>query len=180
MIKIVTVDGQSPSQGISSILAKIKSKLDTESGKISQSSMLWTVKNHVQTIYPNSQHYSPEKVTENSATGRVGVINIDIPGITRAYHDIDIYPKRSKSLTIPLHRDAYGKNARSFQDLFVVKKKNGKAFLARHNGGSIEMMYVLSKHVHQNQDTRLMPSDETLATNIFSRLKAYLTSLNIH
>ena len=52
--------------------------------------------------------------------------------------------------------------------------------MARHNGGSIEMMYVLAKHVHQNQDTRLMPSDETLATNIFSRLKAYLTRVNIH
>ena len=157
----------------------MKSKLDANSGKIAMKSMLASVRAHVQTIYPGSQHYSPEKVTENSATGRVGVIDIDIPGITRAYHDIDIYPKRSKALSIPLHRDAYGKSPKAFNDLFVVKKKDGRGFLARNNGGSIEMMYALRQHVHQKQDKRLMPSDETLADNIFGRIRAYLANANI-
>lgn len=36
-------------------------------------------------------------------------------------------------------------------------------------------LYALKEQVFQKQDSRLMPSDEVLAQNIFSRVKAYLS-----
>jgi hypothetical protein len=95
---------------------------------------LHTVRNHFKTIYPGSTHYAPEKVTIGKPDKNVGEINIDVPGVTRAYHNITIVPKRANYLTIPIHRAAYGLSAKSFPDLFIVRKKNGSAFLARQLG----------------------------------------------
>lgn len=52
-----------------------------------------------------------------------------MPGVTRAYHDLDIRPKFRRALTIPMHREAYGKRASSFDNTFVLKKKNGSRFI---------------------------------------------------
>lgn len=40
-------------------------------------------------------------------------------------------------------------------------------------------MYRLATSVYQNRDKRLMPSDETFANNIFSRIKVYLNRTKI-
>ena len=55
---------------------------------------------------------------------------IDVPGISRAYKDLHITPKFKSRLTIPMHQSAYGKKASSFTNLFFIKKKNKKEFLA--------------------------------------------------
>ena len=105
----------------------------------------------MQTIYPGSKHYDPNKVEPGQASnGSVseGEAQIDIPGITRAYHDLDIRPKFRQSLTIPMHSAAYGKKASEIDGMFVVKKKNGNAFLAKDMGGNLAFMYFLAKHVH--------------------------------
>ena len=47
-----------------------------------------------------------------------------------------------------MHREAFGRSAADFNDLFVVKKKDGKAFLASNNGGNLTMMFFLAKSVH--------------------------------
>lgn len=93
-----------------------------------------------------------------------------MPGASRAYHDIDIRPKAKQSLTIPLHQEAFGKKATDFNNLFVVKTNAGKAFLAMNNGGDLQMMYLLSQHVHQKKDSSIMPSDNTIANEQFGRL----------
>lgn len=59
-----------------------------------------------------------------------------------------------------MHREAFGKKAGDFNDLFVIKRKDGKSFLAKNNGGNLSMMFFLAKHVHQHQDKRLLPSDD--------------------
>lgn len=58
-----------------------------------------------------------------------GSVDIDVPGVTRAYHDMDIRPKFRRALTIPIHRSSYGKRASSFDNTFVLKKKDGKRFI---------------------------------------------------
>lgn len=175
MIKITTIDGKSPEEGLKSKIYDIISKLKADSGKIMQKSLLWTTRNHFKTIYPGSRHYNPDKVTEKSSNVEgEGSIQIDVPGITRNFHDLDIKPKLRKYLTIPIHRAAYGKKTSEFNDLFPIHKKNGKSFLARKEGGELIFMYLLSKGVHQNQDNRLLPSDQTYCNNIFSRIKVYL------
>lgn len=85
----------------------MKEGLERNYTKIVGEALKWNIRNHFKTIYPNSQHYSPDKVNLDND----GNVVIDVPGITRAYSDIDIRPVRAKSLTIPIHRTAYGKKA---------------------------------------------------------------------
>ena len=129
-----------------------------------------TTRSHFTRRWPGSKHYDPNKVYEGDSLGTMGQVIIDVPGVTRAYKDIDIYPKIAKALTIPMHQAAYGKSARSFDDLFVVKK-NDKAFLAQGLAdGSLQFMYLLCKHVHQNRDSSILPSDDTYAKAMYNRI----------
>ena len=100
-----------------------------------------------------------------------------MPGVSRAYHDIDIRPKIRQALTIPMHREAFGRSAADFDDLFVVKKKDGKAFLASNDGGNLTMMFFLAKSVHQRRDGRIMPSDSEMATVAMSRLSRLMSEI---
>lgn len=150
------------------------------SGRLIQDGLKWTVKNHFQTIYPGSKHYSPDKVTPLDAKDGPtpeGSVDIDVPGVTRAYKNLDIRPRFRKFLAIPMHREAYGKKPADFSDLFVVRKKDsGKAYLAQKapGGTGITFMFSLVKRAFQPRDSRLMPSDQTLADNVFARIGAYL------
>lgn len=74
-----------------------------------------------------------------------------------------------------MHREALGVSAKDIPGLFYAKNKKGTEMLAKTEGGSLVVMYILKESVHQNRDERLMPSDQTLADNVFARLKAYLS-----
>lgn len=133
------------------------------------------IRAHFRFQFPGSSHYDPSKVNpSNESRLNEGVVDVDVPGVSRAYHDIDIRPKVRQALTIPMHREAFGRSAADFNDLFVVKKKDGKAFLARNNGGNLSMMFFLAKHVHQRMNTRIMPTDNELASVAMSRLSRLL------
>lgn len=126
-----------------------------------------TTKDHLSTRFPGSKHYDPNKVANGmsgvSGDKAVGSVVIDIPGISRAYNNINIYPKKSEYLTIPMHSSAYGKKATDFKDLFPVKDKYA---LFQRQGSGIVAMFALTKHVFQKQDQTIMPSDNTLANSI--------------
>ena len=129
------------------------------------------IKAHFRFQFPGSSHYDPKKVNpSNDSHLNEGVVDVDVPGVSRAYHDIDIIPRNRQYLTIPMHREAFGKKAPDFNDLFVVKKKDGKAFLAKNDGGNLSMMFFLAKHVHQRMNTSIMPTDNELASVAMSRL----------
>ena len=130
------------------------------------------IKAHFRFQFPGSSHYDPNKVNpSNESRLNEGVVDVDVPGVSRAYHDIDIIPRNRQYLTIPMHREAFGiKKAPDFNDLFVVKKKDGKAFLAKNDGGNLTMMFFLAKHVHQRMNTSIMPTDNELASVAMSRL----------
>lgn len=117
------------------------------------------MKRHFQTKYPGSTHYSPSKVQDGQAGGNKAEVVIDVPGVTRAYHDIDIVPKISKKLAIPMHRSAYGASPRTTPGLFYAKNAKGTEMLAKVEGGALVAMYILKDRVHQRQDRSLMPSD---------------------
>lgn len=70
-----------------------------------------------------------------------------MPGVTRAYHDLVIKPKFRRALTIPMHREAYGRRASSFSDTFVLKKKNGSRFIVQKSGSQLVFLYVLKERV---------------------------------
>lgn len=138
MIKIKIVDeaGRNAAQATQERLRAILLKL-SNSSKLMQDGLLYTVRNHFSAIYPGSKHYNPNKVQphdKHNGDNPDASVDIDVPGVTRAYHDMLIKPKFKRALTIPMHRAAYGKKAADFDNTFIVKKKNGNAFIAQKQG----------------------------------------------
>ena len=166
-ILIQTTDNKPIEQGISAILKRVANQLNRDSGKVASESMTKSVKNWVQQRYPGSKHYDQSKVNQGDSLGIIGTVNVDIPGISRAYHDVTIRPIRARALTIPIHQSAYGKKAADFNDLF---KPKGKNILARNVNGNLVAMFALAKSAFQKQDSSLMPTDENLASGIFRAL----------
>lgn len=109
-------------------------------------------------------HYREEAVNLHSTDADSATVAVSIPGIARAYRDIDIRPVRGNALTIPIHAWAYGKTVAevrdSGRDVFRPRKKDYLATL--DEGGELVALYLLRKHVHQPRDSSLMPADETL------------------
>ncbi len=119
----------------------------------------------------SSNHFSPDKVLEPVVNNNSATVEVAIPGITRAYHDIDIYPKEANALAIPLHYTAYGMSPRENNDRGIYKlfriykkgtKEKGNVLFRNGEDGSLIPMYSLVNHVHQVQDPSLMPSNQQL------------------
>lgn len=166
-IRIQTQSGQPIEYGLKSILNRIVDNISRNFSGIASDTMTNSVKNWVQQRYPNSKHWDPNKVTSDKGVGLEGITNVDIPGASRAYHDINIRPVRAKMLTIPMHSDAFHHSARDFNDLF---KPKGKNILARNVNGELVAMFALAKSAFQKKDSSLMPTDENLASGIFRAL----------
>lgn len=163
---------------ISDIVRDGVSKSISDIGKHLGDSLLSLFRNHVSNRYPGSSHWNPQKINIGETTEDSATIDINIPGAGRAYHDIDILPIRSRLLTIPIHQSAYGKqSARDFKDLFVVKKRNGNAFLCQKNGSSLAFMYVLKDHIHQKTDPSLLPQDDAIVQNLFESIEDRLSQI---
>lgn len=129
----------------------------------------------------SSNHFSPEKVSEPTVSQDAVTVAVDIPGITRAYHDIDIYPKEANALAIPLHESAYGispreNNDRGTYQLFRIKKDGvpGNVLYRNDEDGGLIAMYALTKHVHQVQDPTLMPTNQELTDSAIQGLESAL------
>ena len=167
MIVLRTTDNRTIEEGISNILKRVVAKLKNDFGKTASESMTDNVKQHLQQRFPASKHFDPNKVSLGDYSKDVGVTNVDIPGATRAYGDVLIKPVRARALTIPIHSSAYGKKAADFKDLFKLKGKN---ILAQNQGGHLVALFALAKSAFQKKDSTIMPSDDNLASQIFTAL----------
>ena len=166
-IRIQTQSGQPIEYGLKSIFNRILDNISRDFSGIASDTMTNSVKNWVHKRYPNSKHWDPNKVTSDKGVGLEGITNVDIPGASRAYYDINIRPVKAKMLTIPMHSDAFHHSVRDFNDLF---KPKGKNILARNVNGQLVAMFALAKSAFQKQDSSLMPTDENLASGIFRAL----------
>lgn len=170
-MQITDENGRTLEQRIREILNSISSELRDKASRQIQSSIKTTIQRHFQQIYPGSQHYSPSRVTDGPGDSVI----VNVPGITRAYHDLNIKPIRAQKLAIPLHKEAFGvKSPKDVPNLFYVKNKNGTEMLAKNEGGALVVMYILKDSVHQAQNPDLMPSDDTIVQNINERLAALI------
>lgn len=171
--------GQPIDYAILKMLSLINSKLKNSGSTISNT-LTQTTRRHFETIYPGSKHYSPDKVNPGNSISTSGETLVDVPGVSRAYHDIDIVPKFRKYLTIPISTQSYGKKSSEFSNTFINFKKDGRTGLIgqKSDAGSVVWLYRLVKHVHQNQNSNILPSDETYATNILGRISANINNLN--
>lgn len=168
-MKIVDEFGRSPDVRVKEILRQFKGKLD-KSQRVISLAIADSIKKHFQSIYPGSKHYAPDKVKVEADNEVV----IDVPGISRAFHDLNIRPKNGKYLTIPLHRSAYGISAKDVSGLFYTKNRNGTEMLAKNEGGALVVMYILKTQVHQARNPNLLPSKQAMFSNIITRLRKYL------
>ena len=167
MIKILTANNKDIHNAIVNLLRRVAKQLTDKSGKVMSDSMTTTVKEHISKKYPGSKYWDPNKVKNGSSSKSNGETIVDIESAGRAYHDVTIKPIRAKSLTIPIHSSAYGKKVSDFKDLFKPKDKN---ILAQNKGGHLVALFALAKSAFQKQDSSLMPTDESLANNIFNAL----------
>lgn len=109
-------------------------------------------------------------VTDTSAT-----IEIGIPGIRRAWHDITIRPRQAAALTIPVHRLAYGRTARDLGTELRIFRPRGKDYLATTDAeGNLTVLYLLRKIVHQRRDPSLMPTKAQLTAAVTTGYSAAL------
>ena len=170
MIKILSNNGQKPGEFIKTWLNEtFKGALMTAPKKFSSILKSMTIQ-HWNNKYPGSQHFNGSKITESNGssnnTSATGGIVIDAAGINRAYSDIVIVPIRAKCLTIPLHREAYGRPAGEIQGLFGVKGKNA---LFVNKGQGLVAMYALANRVIQKRDESMMPSDSSFKSVLGKR-----------
>lgn len=104
-------------------------------------------------------------VSHTTANGAEVVI--PIAGISRAFHDLVIRPRRAKVLTIPISGVSYGHRAAELErmgwNLFRLPKTD---ILAGERDGEFRGLYALKKQVTVRQDRTLLPSDETVAKTI--------------
>jgi hypothetical protein len=88
-----------------------------------------------------------------------------VPGASRlraAFGAYTLTPKNSAYLTLPVHREAYGRRAGEFEDLFPVRVGPRKSLvLARQvEGGGLETMYFLTTSENIPEDATLIPFEE--------------------
>lgn len=77
----------------------------------------------------------------------------------RAFGPVTVRASAGKMLTIPMRAEAYGKRAREFDDIFIIRAKQGRAFLARKVAtGRVQFLYLLKSFVILPQDRGLLPS----------------------
>lgn len=165
-IRLYTKDGKTPAQGIKDVLKRVLGALRS-SGETIGTSMVATTQNHFVRRFGASAHYAPENVTLGKCHGATGVADVNVPGAGRAYHDVTILPRLRTRLTIPLHREAYGREASEFDDLFYVRTQKGTELLGRKDGKGVTWLYVLAKRAFQPQDATIMPTDDELARDAF-------------
>ena len=104
-----------------------------------------------------------ERIDEHGAT--IAIRNT--PGLSRAYHDLHITPKRARALTIPIHRIAKDSSVRELREkghvLFRLPKSN---VLAERSGtgkrARVRPLYALCESVTVPRDPGLLPSRAAL------------------
>lgn len=89
------------------------------------------------------------------------------PGLLRAFGPVTVRPRRAKWLTIPIHKDAYGKRVSDLRREGRVLFRPGKArILAEADKGAkgrIRPLYALCKETTSRRDRGLLPTRERLA-----------------
>ena len=108
------------------------------------------------------------RIVSHSTANGADVV-VPIAGISRAFHDLVIRPRKAKSLTIPISGISYGHRAAELQrmgwHLFRLPKTD---ILAGERDGEFRGLYALKKQVTVRKDRTLLPSDQTVSKTINS------------
>lgn len=108
-------------------------------------------------------HIRAQACRREHADAHGATISIGIPGISRAFRDIEITPRRASALTIPVHRLAYGRTVYEVSRERPVFRPQGKDYLATTEDGKLTVLYLLRTRVRQPRDPSLLPTREDIA-----------------
>lgn len=166
-------DGRDIAEALSEVRQAVTSYSMME---VAQAYMLAVIQDHIAEIGTErhatanalgatpTSHYNADAVTEGEITNDSVSINVDIPGVGRAYKDLNISPKNGKYLTIPVNALAYGKRVKELEmagyEIFRPKGKDVLGYVGADN--LFIALYALSTGVTVPQDRTLMPTDEAL------------------
>lgn len=95
-----------------------------------------------------------------------GLVEVNIPGIKRAFQNLYIRPKNASSLTVPARGEAYGRRADEMESLgwqLFSRRFGNRAILFGRKDKTVRALYYLVPHVYQKQDRTLLPSDKSVA-----------------
>jgi hypothetical protein len=134
---------------------------------------------------------------KNTGNGSM-TISIDQIGVRQRYRGGLIVPKNVRALTIPIHPDAYGKTARDFNNLIVIKTSKG-AYLAQGNmeevgrtsdgrvshrnqnkrgkHRALTFLFKLSMGVGQEADPSVIPSPDEYSRTALAALDKVVTEI---
>jgi hypothetical protein len=104
-----------------------------------------------------------------SVEDRQAVVTIGDRRFSLHFHGGTVLPKAARSLTIPIHPEAYGKRAGEVQmatgmKVWIFRPKGRlQAFLARSTGDDrIRLLYVLKSSAHVPADPAALPPREAM------------------
>lgn len=108
------------------------------------------------------------EINGRSVGGQPQIEITGVPFLRRAYGAVTVRPKRASCLTIPIHKDAYGRTARQTETLgyvlFTARSRRGKGILFGKTGdGKVVPLFALVKNATIPKDAGLMPTNGQIA-----------------
>lgn len=118
------------------------------------------------------------RTTVSHAGDDFAEVVIPIPGISRAFKNLTITPKKAPFLTLPLNAVSYGKRAAEVRRIGWMLFRPPAKGAHRTDGGKFDRyqdvlmgskdgetipLYLLKKRVNQPQDRSLLPSDAEIS-----------------
>lgn len=104
------------------------------------------------------------------SNGSQVLVNITHPHIRQKIYGGTIKAKRTKYLTIPMHKDSYGVRARVLEReksiSLVFVETNGNKFLAGEHEGRFQFFYLLKESVTQKPWPQSIPENDDLAKSV--------------
>ena len=124
-----------------------------------------------------TQHLSKgaARITSHAGSDRA-TVRVPIAGISRAFHDLVVTPKKANALTIPVAAAAYGHRVRELRrhGWKIFRPKGHDILMGSRDGGEAEPLYALRKRVVVRQDRELLPSDDRIAEAVNEACAAYI------
>jgi hypothetical protein len=122
---------------------------------------------------PRNYYADAAKSTGFLVTPKAAYVEVGQVGIGLHLRGGTVRPKRAKALTIPTRR-AQGRRAREIQNLFVLKARSGRTWLAQNDNGRVRLFFLLVKKADIPRDPTVIPSDADIERVIDAALKQWM------
>lgn len=101
--------------------------------------------------------------SRDATESSVDIVIGNTPGMSRAFHDLVITPRRAKALTIPINAVSYAKSVRKVEAEGYRIHREGRVLKGDKGGGDTIPLYVLCGRVTVPQDRGLLPLEQQIA-----------------